>query len=112
MKPNFWSKSGSFKSDRQKERPLFTDMVSDEVTRKKGREKSELTNLEVENMVRADCFAPILEELLDMHWDGQALQLAAALCELVHPGGVVGGGARCVRLSVHCLISLITNRVS
>jgi len=38
-----------------------------------------LTDFEVEYMVGADSFAAVLEELLDMDGDWQALQLAALL---------------------------------
>ena len=76
-----------------------------------------LTDLEVEDVVRAHRFPAVLIEVLYVHRDGQTLQLAAALSELTHPlRGGSGGNPTCntstARLSVYCLSSLITNRVS
>ena len=76
-----------------------------------------LTDLEVEDVVRAHCFPAVLIKVLDMYWDWQTLQLAAALSELANPlRGGSGGNPTCststARLSVYCLSSLITNRVS
>lgn len=81
-------------------------------------------------MVGANCLAAVLEELLDVHGDGQALQFAAALLDggavvellmlrcgsqAAHHLVVVHDRRRAcdtTRLSVYCLSSLITNRVS
>lgn len=76
-----------------------------------------LTDLEVEDVVRAHRFPSVLVEVLDVHRDRETLQLAAALSELANPlRGGSGGNPTCststARLSVYCLSSLITNRVS
>ena len=74
-----------------------------------------LTDLEVEDVIGADGLAAVFEELLDVHRDGEPLQLGASLGELAHPLRRPGcRGATLVRpqrLSVYCMISLITNRV-
>ena len=76
-----------------------------------------LTDLEVEDVVRAHRFPAVLVKVLDVHRNRQTLQLAAALSELANPlRGGSGGNPTCststARLSVYCLSSLITNRVS
>lgn len=70
-----------------------------------------LTDFEVEDVVGAHCLAPVLEELLNVHGDGQALELATPVGELVDPLRSDSWGKAPLRLSVYCLISLITNRI-
>ena len=70
---------------------------------------SALTDFEVEDVVGADCLAAILKKLFDVHGNGQALQLAAALRELAHPGGGVPCGPHdWPVLSVYCLMTCVT----
>ena len=76
-----------------------------------------LTDLEVEDVVRAHRFPAVLVKVLDVHWDRQTLQLAAALSELVDPlrrgsSDDPNCSTSTARLSVYCLSSLIANRVS
>ena len=44
-----------------------------------------LTDLEAKDVIGADGLAAVLEELLDVNWDGEPLELGAALRELAHP---------------------------
>ncbi len=76
------------------------------MTRKGG-----LTDFEVKHMVGADSLAPILKKLFDMHGNRKSLQLAASLGELTDPLRCVGRDDAPLRLSVYCLISLITNHI-
>ena len=63
-------------------------------------------------MVGADSLATVLEELLHVDLDWQALELAAALGELIDPLGGAGGGRPTLRLSFNGRTLLITNRVA
>lgn len=70
-----------------------------------------LTDFEVKHMVGADSLAPVLKKLFDVHGYRKSLQLAASLGELADPLRGVGRGDAPLRLSVYCLISLITNHI-
>ena len=71
-----------------------------------------LTDFKVEHVVRTDRFAAVFEELLNVHWDGQPLKLAATLAgELVDPLGRIWRYKCANRLSVYCLTLLVTNLI-
>ena len=50
-----------------------TDKYISDLTRKRVNKGTKLTYFEVKNVVGAHCFAAVLEELLDVNGDGQAL---------------------------------------